>query len=108
LTNRLEFAIVIFVPTKTKNTISITQKLAEAAQNAGLLMMTAAVTVGMLELPEHSKRVVIPSRPVFEFAETSHEANPDNNPLRREREETGPHYVSYSVAQRTPSRSGKH
>jgi hypothetical protein len=28
--------------------------------------------------------------------------------LRRERDETIQHYISYSVSQRTPSRSGKH
>lgn len=96
------------MPTKTKNTRNVTDKLVDAAQNAGLLMMTAAVTLGMLELPGQDKRVIVPNRPVFELAENSEAINPNNNPLRREREETGPHYISYTVAQRTPSRSGKH
>lgn len=68
--------------------------------------MTAAVTIGTLDVPEQDKRVVVPTQPKLAFAG---EENNDslNNPLRREREEAGPHYVSYSETQRTPSRAGK-
>ena len=83
------------------------EKLAQVSQQAGLLLMTAAVTIGMVELPEHSNnKIIVPNQPAFAFANNPGEANP-NNPLRREREEAGPHYISYSVNQRTPSRTGK-
>lgn len=66
--------------------------------------MTAAATVGMLELPDHpNARIVVPSQPAL-VAVTSGE---DTNPLRREREETAPHHISYSETQRTPGRTGK-
>ncbi len=95
------------MPNKTKNTKTNMEKLAEVSQQAGLLLMTAAVTIGMVELPEHSNnKVVVPNQPAFAFANNGGETNP-NNPLRREREETGPHYISYSINQRTPSRTGK-
>jgi len=93
--------------TKIKNTKTTFDKLAEASQQAGLLLMTAAVTIGMVELPEHTNsKVVVPTQPAFAFANNGGEANL-NNPLRREREESGPHYISYGINQRTPSRTGK-
>ncbi len=95
------------MPTKTKNTKTPVDKLAEVAQQAGIVLMTAAVTLGMLELPEHSKRVIVPNQPVPEFADSENKTDSNDNILRREREEAGPHYISYSVAQRTPGRTGK-
>ena len=93
--------------TKTKNTKTPIEKLAEVSQQAGLVLMTAAVTIGMVELPEHpNSKVVVPNQPAFAFANNSGEANP-NNPMRREREESAPHYTNYSVTQRTPGRTGK-
>jgi len=91
---------------KTKNQTTA-EKVTEAAKQAGILLMTAAAAVGMLELPDHvDKRVVLPSRPSFVFAENNVEGE-NGNTLRREREEVAPHYISYSEVQRTPSRSGK-
>lgn len=92
--------------TKTKNIKSPVDKLAETAQRAGVLLLTAAVTFGMLELPDHSKRVIVPSQPLPESVDNEN-TNHNSNTLRREREETGPHYISYSVTQRTPGRAGK-
>ena len=70
--------------------------------------MAAAATIGMLEMPEHpDKRVVVPHQPAFAFATENGGNNQQDNTLRREREEAGPHYISYSVAQRTPGRTGK-
>lgn len=69
--------------------------------------MSVAVTLGMLEMPDRAARVVLPTRPVFAWANESSNQH-DQNTLRRENEETEQHYISYSVAQRTPSRSGKH
>lgn len=92
--------------TKTKNTPSKTEQLTDLAQQAGLLLMTAAVTLGMLELPDRpNSRIILPSQPAFALASQNDQSN---NPIRREREESAPHYISYSVAQRTPARSGRH
>ena len=67
--------------------------------------MTAAATVGMLELPEHpNSKIVTPSQPSFAMAIENSE---QTNPIRREREETAPHFISYNVTQRTPARSGR-
>lgn len=71
-------------------------------------MMTAAVTLGLVELPqdEEKRRAVVPARAIFEFAGVSNEEQ-GSNPLRREREESGPHYISYGVTQRSPGRTGR-
>jgi recombinational DNA repair protein (RecF pathway) len=89
----------------TKTKTSKTAQIAELSRQAGLLLMSAAVTMGMLELPDRSTRVVLPTQPVFAWA---NEKEQNQNTLRRESEETDQHYISYSVAQRTPSRSGRH
>lgn len=85
------------------------QALNNFATSAGLLLMTAAATTLMLEVPEHpDKSAVLTAQPVYsapgQIAE--HGTNP-NSEMRREREETGPHYISYGNSQRTPSRTGK-
>lgn len=92
---------------KNKKAPTTTDKITEAARQSGFLLMAAAATLGMLELPDHPNRQVIASsQPVFAAVR-----NPDDqgsaNQMRRERDETVPHYMSYSVAERTPSRSGK-
>lgn len=72
---------------------------------AGLILMAAAATVGMVELPEHpNSKVALTAQPVFVNAG---ENTTDVNPIRREREETSPHFISYSVTQRTAGRTGK-
>jgi len=96
--------------TKTKNIRNNTEKLADVTQQLGLLLMTAAFTLGMIEMPEHgNQKAIVPSQPTFAFAQNQNEGGAPNgdNAMRREREEAGPHYVSYSVNQRTPSRTGK-
>jgi hypothetical protein len=92
--------------TKTKNTKTNIEMLGTVAQQAGLILMTAAMTIGMVEMPDEAKKVVMPHQPVFAFAGNENGSN-DPNSLRREREETGPHYISYNVSQRTPGRHGK-
>jgi hypothetical protein len=90
---------------KNKKTQTVTDKTLEAAQQAGLLLMSAAVTLGMLEPSDHlGRQVVLPNQPAFALARINDDLN---NPLRRESEETAPHYVSYSEGQRTPARSGR-
>lgn len=94
------------MPTKTKKVPTKSEKALEIAQQAGLLLMSAAVTLGMLELPSSpDKRIILPNRPAFAWANEKGQSN--NNTLRRESEETEQHYISYSVAQRTPARSGR-
>jgi hypothetical protein len=84
-----------------------TESLQGLSQNIGMVLMTAAATLGMLELPEHpNAKVVISSQPAFSFA-TNVSNDEGSNLLRREKEETGAHYISYSTIQRTPGRTGK-
>jgi hypothetical protein len=88
--------------TKIKQIIDEIQLPARGAQ-LGLVAMAAAATLGTM--PDHAdKRVVLPNQPLFRAEETS---NQENNPIRREREESAPHFISYSEVQRTPARSGK-
>ncbi len=89
---------------KHKNSPSNTDKFNTVAMQAGLILMTAAATIGMVELPEHPNKVAINMQPVFAVA-SDNASEP--NPLRREREETAPHFISYSVTQRTPGRTGR-
>jgi hypothetical protein len=95
---------------KTKSTQNINDKLTEAAKQGGIVLMAAAATLGMLELPDHpaSRAVVVPNQPAFAMATNVIQDQGQANQLRRERDEAAPHYLSYSVIQRTPSRSGKH
>ncbi len=93
--------------TKTKNTKTSIDKLTDVAQQAGLVLMAAAVTIGMVEVSEHLKRVVVPTSTAFATEANAPQGGSDN-PIRRDREEVGPHYVNYSVTQRTPGRSGKY
>lgn len=92
---------------KTKKQTA-SDKFVHVASQAGFMLMAGLATLGMLDLPNHpEKRIVLPARPVFAFAEDN--VGPETaNPIRREREEAAPHYVSYSVVQRTAPRSGKH
>lgn len=94
------------MPTKTKTAPSTLDTLNHLAQQAGLLILSAAVTVGMLELPDRGSRIVVPNQPAFAWANENEDLN-NTNTLRRTNEETEQHYISYSVAQRTPSRSGR-
>lgn len=93
------------MPTKTKNTKTTAEKLGAAALQGGIVLMAAAATLGMLELPDRSNnRIVVPNQPAFAMATQGGNLN---NPLQREREEVSPHYISYSVVQRTAGRTGR-
>lgn len=93
--------------TKTKKASTKTETITEVTRQVGLLLLSAAVTFGMLEAPDHATtRIILPSQPVFAWANENEDIN-NANTLRRENEETEQHYISYSVAQRTPSRSGR-
>lgn len=92
---------------KTKsNTTS--KQIQNIATSAGLLLMTAAATTLMLEVPDHpDKRAILTPQPAFAAPGQIAEQEMPGSSMRREREETGAHYVSYSVMQRTPGRTGK-
>jgi hypothetical protein len=88
--------------------IKIDSQINKYAREAGLVVMTFATMVGMLELPSHTvNRVVLPTQ-VMSFASNSNNSSELNNPIRREKEETTSEYISYSESQRTPGRFGKY
>jgi hypothetical protein len=93
----------------TKTKIAKSDRVADVATQAGMVLMTAAATIGILELGTHpNKQIVVPGQPKLAFETNQAGVNPqETNPLRREREETAPHYISYNVNQRTPGRTGK-
>jgi hypothetical protein len=89
---------------KNKNQ-SLAEKMANLGAQAGIVLMAAATTVGVMDMQDHQRiKVVVPNQPTFAFETESTE---NNNPMQREREEVAPHYVSYNTIQRTPSRHGK-
>jgi hypothetical protein len=84
---------------------SISQHLRNTVTQVSIMLMAAATTIGVMDLQDHQTiKVIIPNQPTFAFETDNTEVN---NPIQREREESAPHYVSYNVAQRTPSRHGK-
>ena len=89
---------------KHKNFIQdTTENLSAVAGKVGITLMSAAAVTGAVELPTHlDTRVVMPMQPNFVMAD---ELNELNNPIRREREDTAPHYISYSETQRTHGRA---
>lgn len=95
---------------KKQKTNKVYANVSHAANAAGVLMMTAAATIGMIEIPNHPNKVAITNQPVLEAAQPGHVGENFMNELgqiRREREETHPHAISFSVAQRTPGRTGR-
>lgn len=93
--------------TKNSNTLSnFTDQLAQVGQSTGMLVMLAATTLGLVEVEHQAIKAVVAAQPVFGFMNetVNHE---DMSTQRREREESGPHYTSYGIAQRTPGRTGK-
>jgi hypothetical protein len=95
---------------KTKTALSPIDKFSIAAMQAGLLLMTVATTLGMIELPDHTNnKVVVPNQPAFAMAINGVNSRYAQQPtiIRSEREETAPHYITYSTIQRTPSRTGR-
>jgi hypothetical protein len=104
LTKSITFAKVMLMVTKTKKQTSAKDTISAAISNAGMLLMMASATMLMIDVPEHpNQRAILPGQPVLAVADQGG----GNNTQRREREETGPHYVSYSASQRTPGRTGK-
>jgi hypothetical protein len=90
---------------KNKKSKFDTGIVGEAAQRLGLVAMSAALMLSVLELPDDAKRIILPAQPAPAWANIDEQGG--NNPIRREREETAPHFISYSEIQRTPTRSGR-
>lgn len=91
--------------TKTQQALDQVQ---DVATNVGLVLMTAAATVGVMEIPEHPNKIALPNAPIMALPGASGgQGTEPANRIRTEREETEAHYISYSVAQRTPGRTGK-
>ncbi|MFI5271395.1 MAG: hypothetical protein ACHQT9_05145 [Candidatus Saccharimonadales bacterium] len=89
---------------KNKNQ-TITQKVASLSAQAGIIMMAAAATAGVMDMNDHQKiKVIVPNQPIFAYETENTETN---NPVRSQREETAPHFISYNVSQRTPGRHGR-
>jgi hypothetical protein len=92
------------VSIKNKNQ-SISQKVANLSAQAGIIMMAAAATAGVMDMNDHQKiKVIMPNQPVFAYETENTGAN---NAVRTQREETAPHFISYNVSQRTPGRHGR-
>ncbi len=90
------------IETKIPNISS--EMLTQTAQRAGFFIMAAAMTLSTLDSPNDAKRIVLPNQPALGWVGVSEDGG---NQIRREREETAPHFISYSVVQRTPARSGR-
>lgn len=89
---------------KIKTVETFKDRSLETVQQLGFVLMAAATLVGVVEMPEHGNRMNMLVQPTFTFA-SGHSGS--GSTLRREREETAPHYISYEITQRTPARSGK-
>ena len=104
MTKYIFIAIIVWMSIKNKKQ-SLTQELLDLGTQASFMLMAAATTVGVMDMQSHQNvKVIVPNQPTFAY-ETENTEN--NNPIQREREESAPHYISYNVAQRTPSRHGK-
>lgn len=86
------------------NINTIKEQSKDLIQPMGMLLMTAATVFGMVEVPDHIGRAVLPSQPILAVAGQNGD---DNSPMRREKDEVSTHYISYGVTQRTPSRTGR-
>ena len=78
------------------------QTLTTTIRQLGFALMTIATVAGLVEMPERPIKAAL-----LAPAYVVNNQSSDSNPLRREREEAGPHYISYSATQRTPGRTGR-
>ncbi len=89
-----------------KNKKTSTEKISDIAQQAGMVIMAAAMTLSMAELRENpANRLVLPNQPALETVGAHDGAGPSQT-IRHEKEEIRPHHVSYSAYQPTAARSG--
>lgn len=87
--------------TKTKIKKFIDTNSSELATQLGLVAMVGAATLS--SMPDHfdKKLILAPQAAVIKPGSS------EENNLRRERDDTAPHLISYSAFQRTPGRTGK-
>ena len=78
------------------------QNITSVTRQLGFALMTIATLAGLVEIPERPLKAAI-----LTPAYVINSQGSDTNPLRREREEAGPHFISYSATQRTPGRTGR-
>lgn len=104
LTNSIIFVTISPVMLEIKIPKVSTEAITETAQRVGFFIMAATMTLSMLDSPNEAKRIVLPNQPALGWIGQSENGS---NQIRREREETAPHFISYSVVQRTPARSGR-
>jgi hypothetical protein len=89
--------------------ISTIDKLQNSAKIGGLALMAIGAGLLAVELPhagQHEEKHangLVPQMAVVNYNDAFNGGNKE----RREREETGPHYVSYGNAQRTPAHTGQ-
>lgn len=89
-----------------KKETNIQEFIKNHTSDVGITIMALATLVGLVDLQEHTVRpVVITSQP-SKYSNVD-QLGDDSNPLRREKEENAKEYISYSEAERTPSRSRK-
>jgi hypothetical protein len=94
----------MLVMSKIKKVKTFQDRSLDTVQQLGIVLMAAATLLGVVEIPEHNNRLNMITQPTYTFA-AEHFNN--GSTLRREREESAPHYISYETTQRTPARSGK-
>ncbi|HUA13637.1 MAG TPA: hypothetical protein VL989_04000 [Candidatus Sulfotelmatobacter sp.] len=92
---------------KTKIEKTTLEKMSQLSTQLGVLLMSVATTVGMIEINNHVKtQVLTPARAVVS-SENQVEENYNSSNLVKDRDDVAPHFISYSETQRTPSRSGR-
>jgi hypothetical protein len=91
---------------KNKNSTSTSDQISKLAAQGGFLLMAAAATLGVAELPhqEEKRRMVLPAQPAYA---TINQVEPGDNAVRREKDEVHPHPHTFTVASRTPGRAGR-
>ncbi len=77
--------------------------LANVSRQLGFALMTIATLAGLVEMPERPLKAALLA-PAYAINSQSG----DENQMRLERQEAGPHYVSYNATQRTPGRTGRY
>jgi hypothetical protein len=88
-----------------KNKKTVISKLLSWSEKSTIYLMTAGTLLGLVNAAEQlNSKIIVPSTVTFSMEVNNSQIN---NPIRREREEAGPHYTSYSESQRTPGRSRK-
>ena len=85
-----------------------TETINQTAMQAGIVLMTAAATLGLVEVPhDPEKRSVLPMQPAYASAAEAGNHPAGTEEVRRERDEVHPHSHGYGLSQRTPARSGR-